>query len=201
MAEGEPKVTAVDVLDGNGHLPERKRDGYTAGPTPARRGSFVPPRGPAQRHVFPRGGGIAGHPGPRAASPEAQTPRRLWERDSTVRGPSRLRRRGYSQDLTAEVPVLKAAVFTVGPSKASEFPSRRRGPALGRAKAFWLRPVVEAHAASKQSRSPTPTSDIRFRIRAPGVRAGVHHTSAGCIMARGGHAGGAGPACPAVSST
>lgn len=130
-----------------------------------------------------------------------QRPRRLWERDSTVRGPSRLRRRGYSQDLTAEVPVLKAAVFTVGPSKASEFPSRRRGPALGRAKAFWLRPVVEAHAASKQSRSPTPTSDIRFRIRAPGVRAGVHHTSAGCIMARGGHTGGAGPACPAVSST
>lgn len=130
-----------------------------------------------------------------------QRPRRLWERDSTVRGPSRLRRRGYSQDLTAEVPVLKAAVFTVGPSKASEFPSRRRGPALGRAKAFWLRPVVEAHAASKQSRSPTPTSDIRFRIRAPGVRAGVHHTLAGCIMARGGHAGGAGPACPAVSST
>lgn len=26
MAEGEPKVTAVDVLDGNGHLAEVKRE-------------------------------------------------------------------------------------------------------------------------------------------------------------------------------
>lgn len=69
VAEGEPKVTAVDVLDGNGHLSGRKRGGHAAGPAPAG-------GGPAHLHVSPRCGGITGHPGPRAASPGAQTPLR-----------------------------------------------------------------------------------------------------------------------------
>lgn len=72
MAEGEPKVTAVDVLDGNGHLSGRKSEGYAPVPTPSRRSGFVPLRGPVQLHVFLRCGGIAGHPGPCAVFPEAQ---------------------------------------------------------------------------------------------------------------------------------
>lgn len=82
VAEGEPEVTAVDVLDGNGHLSGRKSDGYAPVPTPPRSGRSVPPRGPAPPRGVRRCGGLSGHPGPCAVAPEAKTPRdrgRCWE--------------------------------------------------------------------------------------------------------------------------
>lgn len=46
MAEGEPKVTAVDVLDGNGHLAELKRGVYAPQPASSRFTSSIPLEGP-----------------------------------------------------------------------------------------------------------------------------------------------------------
>lgn len=151
MAEGEPEVTAVDVLDGNGHLSEREREGYAPLPTPSRGGSFVPPRGPAQLHVLPRCVASQGPRAPTRCSPGPETP---WEtrwhhaEAEPTRGPH-----GYSQ--------------------ASEFPSHRRGPAPAGGKLsccdLWWKEKDVVHAALKQ-RVLILTSNICIQPPAgPGV--------------------------------
>lgn len=42
MAEGEAEVTAIDVLNGNGHLAELKREVYAPQPASSRFPSSIP---------------------------------------------------------------------------------------------------------------------------------------------------------------